>query len=70
MTHLTLTRRHVIVGGLAAATMLPGARFARAATPQPGGTLRISHSTRIATLNVLNGASDENHGPILIGLQH
>ena len=54
MTHLTLTRRHVIVGGLAAATMLPGARFARAATPQPGGTLRISHSTRIATLNVLN----------------
>ncbi|MCQ8781599.1 ABC transporter substrate-binding protein [Mangrovibrevibacter kandeliae] len=59
MTHFTLTRRHVLLGGLAAAALLPHAGFAQtgttaAGTPKSGGTLRISHSTRIATLNVLN----------------
>jgi peptide/nickel transport system substrate-binding protein len=55
MTHFTLTRRNVMIGGLAAAAMLPGARLSLAQTaPKAGGTLRISHSTRIATLNVLS----------------
>ncbi len=54
MTMLTLKRRHVLMGmaATAAAGTLPG--FALAQQPQTGGTLRISHSTRIATLNVLN----------------
>ncbi|MFD2237566.1 ABC transporter substrate-binding protein [Aureimonas populi] len=56
MTHFTLTRRHVLLGGLASAALLPmrGTALAQSGTPQAGGTLRISHSTRIATLNVLS----------------
>lgn len=53
MTYLTLTRRHVLTG-LAAAAAIPSVGFAAASTPKYGGTLRISHSTRIATLNVLD----------------
>ncbi len=49
-------RRHVIAGmaALAAGTALPGSAVMAQATPKPGGTLRMSHSTRIATLNTLN----------------
>src|SRR5690606_30836292 len=58
MSLLTLKRRHVLMGiaatGAVAGLGLPGAGFAQSATPKTGGTLRISHSTRIATLNVLN----------------
>ncbi|MBY6092367.1 ABC transporter substrate-binding protein [Maritimibacter alkaliphilus] len=53
MSHFTLSRRHVLMG-LAASTALPGMSFAQGATPVSGGTLKISHSTRIATLNVLS----------------
>lgn len=52
MNHLMLKRRHVLMG-MAAATALPGMSFAQTA-PKTGGTLKISHSTRIATLNVLS----------------
>jgi peptide/nickel transport system substrate-binding protein len=51
-----LTRRHVMMG-MAAASMLPGISWAQG-TPKRGGTLKISHSTRVATLNVLS-----NSGP-------
>ncbi|MGE4325532.1 MAG: ABC transporter substrate-binding protein [Pseudodonghicola sp.] len=51
MNHLTLKRRHVLMG-LAATTALPSMSFGQTA-PKPGGTLKISHSTRIATLNPL-----------------
>ena len=47
-----LTRRGVMFG-MAAAGTLPGMAFGQGGTPQRGGTLRIAHSTRIATLNVL-----------------
>ena len=46
-------RRQVVLG-LAAASAIPGlGRLAWAGTPKRGGTLKISHSTRIATLNVM-----------------
>jgi len=56
MTDLTLKRRHVLMGlgALGALTTLGMPRGAMAQTPITGGTLRISHSTRIATLNVLS----------------
>ncbi|GGB20651.1 ABC transporter substrate-binding protein [Allosediminivita pacifica] len=57
MSHFTLTRRHVLMG-MAAAGAIPGASFAQGSEPVPGGTLKVSHSTRIATLNVLS-----NSGP-------
>ena len=55
MTTFMLTRRSVVMG-LMAASVLPTFDIpdAIAATPKAGGTLKISHSTRIATLNVLN----------------
>ncbi|WP_118134538.1 ABC transporter substrate-binding protein [Oceanicella sp. SM1341] len=53
MSFLTLTRRHVLMG-LAASTALPSVGFGQSAAPKSGGTLRVSHSTRIATLNVLS----------------
>ena len=56
MTGFMVKRRHVIIG-MAAATALPGIGFAQSA-PKRGGTLRISHSNRIATLNVMT-----NSGP-------
>ena len=52
MTAFMVTRRDVMIG-MAAATALPGVTLAQG-TPKPGGTLKISHSTRIATLNVLS----------------
>ena len=52
MTHIALTRRGFFAG-VAAASALPDVAFGQARTPQPGGVLKISHSTRIATLNVL-----------------
>ncbi|MDB6454208.1 ABC transporter substrate-binding protein [Falsirhodobacter sp. 20TX0035] len=53
MSFLTMKRRHVLMG-MMAATALPRIGFAQGAAPKAGGTLRISHSTRIATLNVLS----------------
>lgn len=54
MSHFMITRRTMVMG-LAATALLPGMDIsdALAATPKSGGTLKISHSTRIATLNVL-----------------
>ncbi|OAN81953.1 hypothetical protein A8B78_00175 [Jannaschia sp. EhC01] len=52
MSFLTLKRRHVLMG-LAATTALPNMAFAQSTTPVAGGTLKISHSNRIATLNPL-----------------
>jgi peptide/nickel transport system substrate-binding protein len=48
--------RRAVVKGLAITALLPGIDLssAMAGTPKSGGTLKISHSTRIATLNVLN----------------
>lgn len=56
MSAFMVKRRHVIMG-MAAATALPRVGFAQTAA-QRGGTLKISHSNRIATLNVLT-----NSGP-------
>lgn len=55
MTNFMISRRSV-VKGLAFTALLPSIDLssAMAATPTSGGTLKISHSTRIATLNVLN----------------
>jgi peptide/nickel transport system substrate-binding protein len=55
MTNFMISRR-AVVKGLAFTALLPGIDLssAMAATPKSGGTLKISHSTRIATLNVLN----------------
>ncbi|MDP9837089.1 peptide/nickel transport system substrate-binding protein [Neorhizobium huautlense] len=53
MTTFMISRRTVVMG-MAATAMLPGISLAQSATPKPGGILKISHSTRIATLNVLN----------------
>ncbi|MEM9220930.1 MAG: ABC transporter substrate-binding protein [Pseudomonadota bacterium] len=52
MTEFTISRRGVVIG-MAAAGLAPGIGLAKAATPKDGGTLKISHSTRIATLNPL-----------------
>ncbi len=51
MTHLPITRRSALAG-LAATTALPDLAFAQAASKR-GGTLKISHPTRVASLNVL-----------------
>lgn len=56
MTTFILTRRDVMMG-MAATAALSGVGVASAA-PKTGGTLKISHSIRIATLNVLS-----NSGP-------
>ena len=56
MTTFMISRRTMVMG-LAATALLPGMDITdalAAATPKTGGTLKISHSTRIATLNVLN----------------
>lgn len=54
MTNFTITRRTMVMG-LAATALMPGIDISEAvaATPKAGGTLKISHSTRIASLNVL-----------------
>jgi peptide/nickel transport system substrate-binding protein len=52
MTNARIDRRQVLAG-LAGAAALPGALQAQTATPKTGGLLKISHSTRIAQLNVL-----------------
>lgn len=49
-----VTRGMVAALGLAAALALPGSGFAQNDTPKIGGVLKIAHSTRIATMNVLN----------------
>ncbi|HEY0120793.1 MAG TPA: ABC transporter substrate-binding protein [Rhizobium sp.] len=56
MTTFMISRRTMVMG-LAATALLPGINISDALaadTPKAGGTLKISHSTRIATLNVLN----------------
>jgi peptide/nickel transport system substrate-binding protein len=45
--------RRTMLAGLGATTLAPGLAAAQGAAPRRGGTLRISHSTRIAQLNVL-----------------
>jgi peptide/nickel transport system substrate-binding protein len=45
--------RRGVLAGLAGAAALPAGAQAQAQTPRTGGTLRISHSTRIAQLNPL-----------------
>ena len=59
MTNARIDRRQVLAG-LAGAAALPGALQAQTATPKTGGLLKISHSTRIAQLNVpqLSGPSE------------
>lgn len=52
MTNTRIDRRQLLAG-LAGAAALPGALQAQTATPKTGGLLKISHSTRIAQLNVL-----------------
>ena len=52
MIDLHSNRRQVVIG-LAAASAVPAIGFAQSGTPMQGGTLKISHSTRIATLNVM-----------------
>lgn len=52
MTTARIDRRQMLAG-LAGAAALPGALQAQTATPKTGGLLKISHSTRIAQLNVL-----------------
>lgn len=53
MTEITLPRRSVLAG-MAAAGLVPRAGQAQGGgTPRRGGTLKVSHSNRIATLNVL-----------------
>jgi len=52
MIDLLLSRR-IFLLGLAASTALPTFAFAQSGEPARGGTLRISHSTRIAMLNVM-----------------
>ncbi|WP_319410527.1 ABC transporter substrate-binding protein [uncultured Cohaesibacter sp.] len=54
MSKFTISRRGVMLG-MAAAGLIPmnGIGIASAATPKAGGVLKVSHSTRIATLNPL-----------------
>jgi len=52
MTQFTISRRGVLFA-MAAAGIAPSIGLAQEGTPQPGGTLKVSHSTRIATLNPL-----------------
>ena len=52
MKYPRANRRQVVIG-LAAASALPSMGLAQSGTPKHGGTLKISHSTRIATLNVM-----------------
>jgi peptide/nickel transport system substrate-binding protein len=52
MTQFPITRRDALAG-LAATTVAPGFALAQAAPPKLGGTLKISHPTRVASLNVL-----------------
>lgn len=57
MTEFKISRRSV-VAGLAASPVLPELAFAQTGTPKSGGVLKVSHSTSILTLNVL-----QNSGP-------
>lgn len=59
MSFLTLKRRHVLMG-MAATAALPNMSLAQSSGPVSGGTLKISHSTRIATLNplILSGPAE------------
>jgi peptide/nickel transport system substrate-binding protein len=57
MTDLATTRRSLLAG-LAATSLTPGLASAQAGVPKPGGVLKISHPTRVASLNVM-----QNSGP-------
>jgi peptide/nickel transport system substrate-binding protein len=57
MTDRATTRRTVLTG-IAAATLAPRITHAQSTTPKAGGTLRVSHPTRVASLNVM-----QNSGP-------
>jgi peptide/nickel transport system substrate-binding protein len=52
MSTFNINRRQMLAG-LAGATALPGLAEAQTAAPKPGGVLKVSHSVRIAQLNVL-----------------
>ena len=53
-TRSEMVRGMAVAVGLAAVLALPGTGFAQNETPKVGGVLKIAHSTRIATMNVLN----------------
>ena len=53
-TRSEMVRGMAVAVGLAAVLALPGTGFAQNETPKAGGVLKIAHSTRIATMNVLN----------------
>lgn len=59
MSQFTLSRRGVMIA-MAAAGLTPAIGLAQSGTPKRGGTLKISHSTRIATLNplILSGPAE------------
>lgn len=59
MTQFTVSRRGVMIG-MTALGMSPSLGLAQSAEPKRGGTLKISHSTRIATLNplILSGPAE------------
>ena len=70
MSFLTLKRRHVLMG-MAATAALPNLSFAQSSGPVSGGTLKISHSTRIATLNplILSGPAEGRRSEIVQALK-
>jgi peptide/nickel transport system substrate-binding protein len=57
MTKFVTTRRSVLAG-IASAASLPGLGHAAGEQPKSGGVLKVSHPTRVASLNVL-----QNSGP-------
>lgn len=59
MSQFTISRRGVMIG-MAAAGLAPSIGLAQTGEPIPGGTLKVSHSTRIATLNplILSGPAE------------
>jgi len=59
MSQFTISRRGVMIG-MAAAGLAPSIGLAQAGEPIRGGTLKVSHSTRIATLNplILSGPAE------------
>ncbi len=52
LKNLKITRRSAVIG-MAALSAVPGVGLAMGGTPKKGGTLKISHGTRIASLNTL-----------------
>ena len=62
-TRSEVARSLVAALGLAAVLALPGTGFAQNETPKVGGVLKIAHSTRIATMNVLNLSGPAEYPP-------